>query len=155
MLSGLSEPVGALLTLFFFRVSLLPASPHHHHHHTRAHTQQLACCSKVNITQCEALTCGYGVRFYNDDDAMRRAAMRTCAQCDNLTWIAGCQDVITQERIDYALAFVGGVMMAVALAELLPEAKRLNQPGMTALGLHPDPRTPLSLALRARLSFFL
>lgn len=63
MLSGLSEPIGALLTLFFFR------------------------------------------------------------------------DVITQERIDYALAFVGGVMMAVALAELLPEAKRLNQPGMTALGV--------------------
>jgi len=28
-----------------------------------------------------------------------------------------------QERIDYALAFVGGVMMAVALLELLPEAQ--------------------------------
>jgi len=63
MLSGLSEPVGALLTLFFFR------------------------------------------------------------------------DVITQERIDYALAFVGGVMMAVAVAELLPEARRLQRPGMTALGV--------------------
>ena len=28
-----------------------------------------------------------------------------------------------QERIDYALAYVGGVMMAVALLELLPEAQ--------------------------------
>ncbi len=62
MLSGLSEPIGALLTLLFFR------------------------------------------------------------------------NVITQERIDYALAFVGGVMMAVALAELLPEARRLDKPWMTALG---------------------
>ena len=29
-----------------------------------------------------------------------------------------------QERIDYALAYVGGVMMAVALLELLPESLR-------------------------------
>mmetsp|Transcript_3377 Transcript_3377/g.6943 ORF Transcript_3377/g.6943 Transcript_3377/m.6943 type:complete len:93 (+) Transcript_3377:126-404(+) len=63
MLSGLSEPIGALLTLFFFR------------------------------------------------------------------------NVITQEWIDHALAFVGGVMMAVAVAELLPEAQRLQRPWMTALGV--------------------
>mmetsp|Transcript_25402 Transcript_25402/g.39834 ORF Transcript_25402/g.39834 Transcript_25402/m.39834 type:complete len:277 (+) Transcript_25402:123-953(+) len=45
------------------------------------------------------------------------------------------QNVITQERIDYALAFVGGVMMAVAVAELLPEAFRLQQTKLTILGI--------------------
>ena len=40
-----------------------------------------------------------------------------------------------QERIDYALAFVGGVMMAVAVAELLPEAIRLQQSKLTVLGI--------------------
>jgi len=45
------------------------------------------------------------------------------------------KNVITQERVDYALAFVGGVMMAVALGELLPEAQRLQRPGMTILGV--------------------
>lgn len=44
------------------------------------------------------------------------------------------QSVVTQERIDYALACVGGVMMAVAVLELLPEARRLARPGMTLAG---------------------
>jgi len=44
------------------------------------------------------------------------------------------QNIITQERIDYALAFVGGVMMAVALLELLPEAQRLKRPDMVVSG---------------------
>ena len=35
---------------------------------------------------------------------------------------------VTQERIDYALAFVGGVMMAVASLELMPEALRYSTP---------------------------
>jgi ZIP family zinc transporter len=44
------------------------------------------------------------------------------------------QTVITQERIDYALAFVGGVMMAVASLELMPEALRLQRLDMTVSG---------------------
>jgi zinc transporter, ZIP family len=44
------------------------------------------------------------------------------------------QNIITQERIDYALAYVGGVMMAVALLELLPEAQRLKRSDMVASG---------------------
>lgn len=44
------------------------------------------------------------------------------------------QNIITQERIDYALAFVGGVMMAVASLELMPEALRLRRLDMTVGG---------------------
>jgi len=44
------------------------------------------------------------------------------------------QNIITQERIDYALAFVGGVMMAVASLELMPEALRLHRFDMTCSG---------------------
>ena len=43
-------------------------------------------------------------------------------------------NIITQEMIDYALAFVGGVMMSVALFELLPEALRLQRHAITAAG---------------------
>ena len=44
------------------------------------------------------------------------------------------QNIITQERIDYALAFVGGVMLAVAFCELLPESLRLQRTAMTCAG---------------------
>lgn len=44
------------------------------------------------------------------------------------------QNIITQERIDYALAFVGGVMMAVAVLELLPESLVLKRPSMSLCG---------------------
>jgi len=44
------------------------------------------------------------------------------------------KNIITQERIDYALAFVGGVMMAVASLELMPEALRLQRHDMTMAG---------------------
>jgi len=44
------------------------------------------------------------------------------------------RNVVTQERIDYALAFVGGVMMAVALLELLPESLLMKRHGMTWAG---------------------
>eukprot|EP00802_Teleaulax_amphioxeia_P012525 Tamp_12568.p1 GENE.Tamp_12568~~Tamp_12568.p1 ORF type:complete len:309 (-),score=74.59 Tamp_12568:872-1771(-) len=44
------------------------------------------------------------------------------------------QNIITQERISYALAFVGGVMMAVASLELMPEALRLQRVDMVISG---------------------
>ena len=44
------------------------------------------------------------------------------------------RNALSRERIDLALAFVGGVMMAVAALELLPEALRMRQPLMTGCG---------------------
>jgi len=52
--------------------------------------------------------------------------------------------LVEQERVDYALACVGGVMMAVALLELLPEAHRLNRYLFT---LVTGPRRSLSFKL--------
>ncbi len=44
------------------------------------------------------------------------------------------RNTLSRERIDLALAFVGGVMMAVAALELLPEALRMRQLRMTGCG---------------------
>lgn len=44
------------------------------------------------------------------------------------------RNILTQELIDYALAFVGGVMIAVALMELVPEAVRTGKHIYTTLG---------------------
>jgi len=41
---------------------------------------------------------------------------------------------ITETAIDHALAFVGGVMIAVASLELIPEALRVDRPVHTATG---------------------
>mmetsp|Transcript_60083 Transcript_60083/g.147722 ORF Transcript_60083/g.147722 Transcript_60083/m.147722 type:complete len:276 (+) Transcript_60083:351-1178(+) len=44
------------------------------------------------------------------------------------------RNVLTQELIDYALAFVGGVMIAVAILELVPEAVRTGKHLHTCAG---------------------
>ena len=41
---------------------------------------------------------------------------------------------ITPERVDFALAFVGGVMTAIAVCDLLPESLRLQRTAMTCAG---------------------
>jgi zinc transporter ZupT len=45
-----------------------------------------------------------------------------------------CVSIVAQETIAHALAFVGGVMMAVAWLELLPESLLLNRHAMTFCG---------------------
>ena len=124
--SGLSEPVGALLTLLVLQNIITQVAP-----------PLAVWLAPLLQLSAGVRTCATHLRLLPAKQKRHsclppahreggRPTPLSLPHCRSRAWLLFLLGHV-QERIDYALAFVGGVMMAVASLELMPEALRLHR----------------------------